>query len=207
MKPRVAAVCARYEERSRQEQPIVAALTMQEYLDSRDEFLLDIGVESAQFLNILIKASRPRTILEIGTSYGYSTIWLAEAAEVCGAHIVSFEIDAPKIRYAQEQIKEAGLSSVVEFVHGDACLAPLSLPCPVDFALIDLWKELYIPALDALYPMLAPKAIIAADNICLPAIHAPAMQGYVAHVRSLPGMQSVTVPVGSGIELSRYSQV
>lgn len=205
MKQSVAAVLARYEERSKREFATVAAMTMQEYLDQRDGFLLDIGIESARFLNLLIKAVRPRLIVEVGTSYGYSTVWLAEAAEAAGARVMSFEVSPSKLAYARQQIEEAGLASVVEFVEVDALAGIQAIAQPVDFALIDLWKELYIPALDALYPRLAQGAIVAADNICLPAIHAPVMQGYVRHVRSLAGMQSVTVPVGSGLELSRYS--
>lgn len=178
---------------------------MQEYLDRRDGYLLDIGADAANFLNLLIKATRPRLVLEVGGSYGYSTLWLAEATEAVGGRLVSLEINESKIRYAQQQIDEAGLSSVVEFVQGDALTGIAAINQPVDFALIDLWKELYVPVLDALYPCLTQGSIVAADNICSPAIHAPVMQGYVRHVRSLAGMQSVTVPIGNGLELSRYS--
>ena len=206
MNKQIASVLARYEERSRQEYPVVAAFSMQEYVAQRDGFLLDIGPESAKFLNILIKATRPKLVLEIGSSYGFSTLWLAEAADAAGARVVSLEISEQKIRFAKQQIDEAGLGSVVQFIQGDALTNIASMTDPVDFVLIDLWKELYIPVLDGLYPKLAREALIAADNICLPAIHAPVMQKYVAHVRSLPGIESVTVPVGSGIELSRYSK-
>jgi predicted O-methyltransferase YrrM len=101
---------------------------------------------------------------------------------------------------------EAGLDHVVDFIAGDALTAIASLDRPVDFVLIDLWKELYIPVIDCVYPKLTSGALVAADNVCLPAIHAPAMQIYINHVRSLAGMQSVTVPVGYGIELSRYKK-
>lgn len=206
MDEQVTRVIAEYEERSRRESPIVAAFSTPEYLRERDAYLLDIGRDSATFLNILIKASRPRCIVEVGTSYGYSTLWLAEAARATGGRVITFEASASKLQHAREKVEEAGLGAYVEFRPGDALIGIPLIEEPIDFALIDLWKELYVPALDALYPKLAAAAIITADNICLPQIHAPAMQAYVAHVRSLPGIQSVTVPVGSGIELSRFTR-
>ena len=111
-----------------------------------------------------------------------------------------------KIAYARERLEEAGLGSVVEFVAGDALRNVEALEGSIDFALIDLWKELYIPSFDRLYPRLAEGALIAADNVCLPQLHAAAMKSYIAHVRALPCIESVTVPVGSGIELSRFAK-
>lgn len=205
MNARVAAVIARYNEESARQRPTVAALSTQEYVEQRDQFLLDIGPESGEFLNILIKAAKPKLIVELGTSYGYSTVWLAEAADSISGRVVSLEQNKSKIQYAHDRIKEAGLESCVEFIHGDALENIRIIDAEIGFVLIDLWKELYIPAFDALHPKLTPGALVAADNICFPAIHAPAMQSYVAHVRALSGAQSVTVPVGSGIELTRFT--
>ena len=201
----VVEVLARYEERLQREDSVVAGFTADEYLENRDDCLLGIGAATGRFLNILIKAARPRMIVEVGTSYGYSTLWLAEAAATLGSQVLSLELSQAKIEYARARLEEAGLVSVVTFAAGDALLHLESLRFKVDFVLIDLWKELYIPAFGHLYPHLADGALIAADNICLPALHAAAMKKYVDHVRSVPGIESVTVPVGSGIELSRFS--
>jgi predicted O-methyltransferase YrrM len=74
---------------------------------------------------------------------------------------------------------------------------------PVDFTLIDLWKELYIPCFDLLLPRLARGALIAADNILEPPVFREMGEQYRRHVRANGGFDSVLLPVGSGVELSR----
>jgi predicted O-methyltransferase YrrM len=69
--------------------------------------------------------------------------------------------------------------------------------------LIDLWKDMYIPFFDAVYPRLAPGAILVADNMIHPAAVRPLAQAYRSHVRAAAGMSSVLLPLGSGIEVSR----
>jgi len=204
MDARVIKVLADYESRLQRENPVVSAFTAEQYLERRDECLLGIGADTGRFLNILIKAARPRMILEIGAAYGYSTLWMAEAAASVGGRLVSLEVSEEKIAYARERLAKAGLDSVVEFVAGDAVRNIEAFEGTVDFALIDLWKELYVPSFDRLYPRLAEGALVAADNICLPLRHAEVMKSYVSHVRAKPGIESVTVPVGNGIELSRF---
>jgi len=206
MHSKVVEVLAEYEARLARENPMVAEFTVAEYVEHRDECLLGIGAETGRFLNILIKAARPRAIVEVGTSYGYSTIWLAEAAAAVGGRVVSLELSDAKIAFAQERLLAAGLDSVVEFVAGDALRSLEAFDGAIDFALIDLWKELYVPTFDRIYPRLADGALVAADNVCLPPLHAEAMKAYVMHVRGHAGIESVTVPVGSGIELSRFAR-
>ena len=78
------------------------------------------------------------------------------------------------------------------------------MPGPFDFALIDLWKDLYVPVFELLYPKLAPGAIVVADNMLFPdnvLVHA---QAYRARVRAAPEMSSVLLAVGNGLEVSRY---
>ncbi len=206
MNLKVIEVLAEYEVRLQRENPVVAGFTADEYLLNRDGCLLAIGADTGRFLNILIKTARPRTIVEVGTSYGYSTIWLAEAAAAVGGHLVSLEISEAKIAYAREKLAMAGLSSCVDFVTGDALHNLEAMDGPIDFALIDLWKELYIPSFDRIYPRLAEGALVAADNVCFPPRHAAEMKTYIAFVRAHPGIDSVTVPVGSGLELSRFTR-
>lgn len=150
------------------------------------------------FLNILIKAVRPRLIVEAGTSYGYSSLWLADAAHETGSRVLSLEISESKIEFTRRQLEEAGLDAAVEFVHGDAIAGIALLAEEVDFALIDLLKDLYIPAVDTLYPKLSSGALIAADNICLPALHTKKPQ--------FPTLRLAKVPlslVGLGVELNQ----
>ena len=155
-------------------------------------------------LNILAKECRAQNIVEIGTSYGYSTVWLAEAARATGGRVISLEIHPVKVEYARERLAAAGLARCVEFRVGDALESLESLAAGVDFVLIDLWKDLYIPSFERIYAKLSDGAIIVADNMLQPAIWRADAEAYRAHVRARAGMSSVLLPVGSGVEVSRY---
>src|SRR5215469_6185851 len=80
-----------------------------------DEFLLPVGPATGQLMNILIKEAKARSILEIGTSHGYSTVWLAEAARATGGKVITLDLHAGKQEYARKALTEAGLASLVEF--------------------------------------------------------------------------------------------
>jgi predicted O-methyltransferase YrrM len=172
---------------------------------SSDERSLPIGEEAGAFLNGLIKALQPRRLLELGTSNGYSTVWLAEAARAVGGKVVTIEALEKKQAYARAAIAKAGLAGVVEFRHGDALDILKKLPGPFDFVLLDIWKDLYIPCLDLFYPKLAPGAVVAADNMIEPAAHRAEAADYRRAVRAKPQMQSLLLPLGQGIELSRFA--
>jgi predicted O-methyltransferase YrrM len=172
---------------------------------SFEERSLPIGEEAGAFLNLLIKALQPKLLLELGTSNGYSTIWLAEAARAVGGKVVTIEALEKKQAYARAAIAKAGLAGVVEFRHGDALDLLKALPGPFDFVLLDIWKDLYVPCLDLFYPKLAPGAVIAADNMIEPASSHADAADYRRAVRAKPQMQSMLLPLGQGIELSRFA--
>ena len=167
-----------------------------------DRMLLAVGPDTGQFINILASSLRAPTILEVGTSYGYSGIWLAEAARKAGGRVTTLELQDYKAAYARERAVEAGLANYIDYQVGDAVKMIGELPAGIDFVLLDLWKDLYVPCLDAFYPKLNPGAIIVADNMLFPG--GEIMQRYADAVRAKPGMTSVLLPVGSGIEVSRY---
>ncbi|HXR91542.1 MAG TPA: class I SAM-dependent methyltransferase [Steroidobacteraceae bacterium] len=205
MDPAFTAVFREYAEREQREHAARVAAKTQQPLAVRNEMLLGIGEDTGRLLNILIKASRARSILEIGTSFGYSTLWLAEAARAVGGRVVTLELAPQKVAFARERMRAAGLIDWIDFRVGDALASLASLDMKFDFVLLDPWKELYVPCLELFYPRLNPGALIAADNMLLPEYSRPDAAKYIAAVRSLPGIESVTVPVGSGVELSRWS--
>ena len=172
-------------------------------VDPRDRMLLPVGEDAGQFINILAKSLAAPTILEIGTSYGYSGIWLGEAARATGGRLITLELQDYKAAYARDMAWQAGLSDHVEFQVGDALTLIDQLPTGVDFVLLDLWKQLYTPCLDAFYPKLNPGAIIVADNMLYPGGEDVARYGRA--VRAKPHMTSVLLPVGQGLEVSRYA--
>lgn len=111
----------------------------------RDRRFMAVGPETGRLINLLAgSVDRPR-ILELGTSFGYSTLWLAEAADRSGGHVITVEAVADKSARAREAIEEAGLGDVVTFRVGDALDLIRELPTGIDFVLLDLWKDLYVP--------------------------------------------------------------
>src|SRR5688572_27155448 len=168
-----------------------------------DDLLLSVGREAGILLYLLTTGAQSRRILELGTSYGYSTVWLAAAARATGGKVTSLEIKEFKIEQARQALTRAGLSSRVEFHAGD-CLDTLrALPGPFDFVLLDVWKDLYLPCFELVHPKLAPGGVIAADNMLLPESARPHADAYRARVRQAGDLDSVLLDVGNGIEVSR----
>jgi predicted O-methyltransferase YrrM len=168
-----------------------------------DDLLLSVGREAGILLYLLASGGQARRILELGTSYGYSTVWLAAAARATGGKVLSCALRDFKIEHARQALTRAGLSSRVEFHQGD-CLETLkTLPGPFDFVLLDVWKDLYLPCFELVHPKLAPGGIIAADNMLLPQVVRPQAEAYRARVRAAGDLDSVLLEVGNGVEISR----
>ncbi|MBX3191828.1 MAG: DUF1442 domain-containing protein [Labilithrix sp.] len=203
--PAVWKVLDAYHARIESERPRIRRAVEEGTFDATiDEFLLPVGPESGRLLNILAKSLKAPTILELGTSYGYSTVWLAEAARASGGRVVTMELSEKKSAYARDMSKKAGLSDVVDFRVGDAVTMIDELSEGLDFVLVDLWKSLYEPCLAKFHPKLRSGAIVVSDNMIEPASAREAVMKYQAAIRSKPKMTSILVPVGSGLEISRY---
>jgi len=170
-----------------------------------DDLLLWVGPEAGRLLNTLAKGARAQRILELGTSYGYSTVWLAEAAQANGGRVVTCDVAEPKQVYARERLERAGVADCVELRTGDALEIIPTLEDGIDFVLLDLWKHLYVPCLEAFLPKLAPGAIVIADNMLQPVQAKEDALAYRRAVRAAPGMSSVLLSVGSGLEVSRLA--
>jgi predicted O-methyltransferase YrrM len=202
--PAVWRVIEDYETRAQRDDELWNTLTEQELRVRLDEFLLPVGRAAATLMNIIIKESEARRILEVGSSYGYSTTWLAEAARAIGGKVISLELRAAKVEHARAQLARAHLESCVEFRIGDALESLAQLPGPFDFVLVDLWKDLYVPVFERLYPKLAPGAIIVADNMLQPESARAHARAYRDRVHAAADMSSVLLAVGNGLEVSRY---
>lgn len=157
---------------------------------------LEVSPDTGTLLYQLARASRARSIIEFGTSFGISTIYLASALrDNGGGHLIGTEFESSKIAGARQNLEAAGLDDLVEIREGDA-LATLArdLPDEIDLVLLDGAKELYPRVLSLLEPRLRPGASIVADN----ADWSPA---YLARVRSNDGGY-LSVPFASDVELS-----
>ena len=202
MNPAVEAILAAYEERAAQEAQRIAA---GEQIPLDDQ-LLTVGPVVGGLLNGLAKGIGAKTILELGTSYGGSTVWLAEAAQATGGRVISIDIAADKQAYARDMLRKANLEASVQFLTGDAVKEIRKWDGTFDFILVDLWKDLYVPCLDAFYPKLAPGALIVADNCTYPPDAIVTVGKYRAAVRAMPHIESILLPIGNGIELSRFTK-
>ncbi|WP_380872627.1 hypothetical protein ACFB49_35450 [Sphingomonas sp. DBB INV C78] len=199
--PAVADVFADYEARATADRAQMAALGAEAHA-RRDEFLLPVGIEVGRFLHSLVLARRPARILELGTSYGYSTLILADAAVQVGATVISMDLADYKQAEARRMLEKAGVAGAVDFRLGDAVALIHADPGPFDLVLLDIWKDLYVPCLDAFYPKLSEEGIIAADNMIEPVAAREDARAYRAAVRTRPDLQTTLLPIGNGVELS-----
>lgn len=194
MDDKVTAVLDAYHERMRQEEEMRRAGPPSGSTDAwLDRMLLAVGPDTGRLLHILAGSLKAPNILELGTSYGYSGIWLADAARASGGRVTTMELQEHKSAYARDMSTRAGLAAHVDFKVGDAVEMIGNLPFGLDFVLVDLWKNLYVPCLEAFYPKLNRGAIIVADNMTFPANDD--VLGYGKAIRAKPKMTSVLLPV------------
>ncbi|WP_428409719.1 O-methyltransferase [Hyphococcus sp.] len=200
MDNKVTAVLAEYHERMQRERKEREGKSSSDFLDRH---MLSVGPDTGQLINLIARSMKAPHILEIGTSFGYSGIWLAEAARASGGRVTTLEIDAAKTEQAKAMAEKAGLADLIDFQTGDAVDLIEQLSAKADFVLLDLWKDMYVACLEAFFPKLNKGAIIVADNIIFPG--GESVERYVCAVRAKPGISSVLLPVGTGLEVSRLS--
>jgi predicted O-methyltransferase YrrM len=151
------------------------------------ECYIPVSREQGELLYLTARAIGAKTIVEFGTSFGISTIYLAAAVRDNGgvAHL-----------------KEAGLEDVADVRLGDALQTLRELPEPVDMVLLDGWKDLYLPVLELVRPRLRRGAVVLADNIFT---FKKSLRPYVEHMQSgKNGFESTTLKISDGFEYSVY---
>lgn len=164
--------------------------------------LIPVGEEVGRLMHSLVVGLNARIIVELGTSYGYSTLFLADAARATGGKVFSYDVAADKQAYARTQLERADLADFVEFRLGDAVELLPSQPGPVDFVLMDLWKDLYVPCLHRVAPLLGESGTILADNMTFPPSSLADARAYREAVRAIPDMQATLLPIGNGIDIA-----
>ncbi len=161
--------------------------------------MLNLDPETAQLLHVLVRSSGARRVLEIGTSNGYSTIWLAAAAEETGGQIISIERNGEKQSMARQNLVRAGLAQHVALILGEATAVVRELAGPFDFVFFDADRVSAPEQLKALVPKLAPWALIAADNAIS---HPDEISGYLQAISGAEGFEHMVLPVGKGLSLA-----
>jgi caffeoyl-CoA O-methyltransferase len=178
-----------------------------ERIDSRDRIdgiprmqrLRQIPPETGRFLAILAAAAPAGSCIEIGTSAGYSTLWLALACRAAGRRITTYEILPEKAALARQTFESAGVLDVVELVHADAldCLPNLK---DIAFCFLDAEKEIYDRCYEALVPRMVSGGLLVADNAIS---HQAALQPAIDRALADERVDALIVPIGQGELLCR----
>jgi caffeoyl-CoA O-methyltransferase len=154
---------------------------------------------TGRFLFALVAPQHDCEVLEIGGSRGYSTIWLAAGARHLGGHVVSLENDPAKIEAWRRNIAEAGLEEWAELLEGDAFETLPSTADIFDVVFLDAEKEDYERLFELAREKLEPGALVVADNVLS---HEETLGAYSSARQDDPTLESVTVPLDRGLELS-----
>jgi predicted O-methyltransferase YrrM len=182
----------------------VGAFPMQADAAERAELFKDVYMSvsetGGQLLYLMARAVGARTVVEYGTSFGVSTIFLASAVrDNGGGMVVGTELHPDKATAAQRNFDAAGLSDVINLRIGDARETLYELPGQVDLVLLDGWPELALPVLKVLEPRLRPGTLILIDDVNLDFghdVHGPLLR----YLAESDDYLSVTLPIGDGIE-------
>jgi predicted O-methyltransferase YrrM len=190
MEPEVLDVMARLEMRDRQER--TQALPGSERIQA-------LHPDSGRLLYVLALAKDAKNIVEVGTSHGYSTLWLAAAAKANGGKVVTCDINPDRAAAARRNFVDAGLADVIQLMEGDARDTLRSHDQWVDLLFIDSKKSYYETFFDAVYQRLVKGGIVVADNALS---HQDELEDYISYVENHPNLESVMVPIGRGLEIS-----
>jgi predicted O-methyltransferase YrrM len=167
-----------------------------EFYGRLKDFWLPVSRDTGALLYMLARSSNARTIVEFGTSFGISTVYLAAALrDNGGGRLITSEFEPSKVARARQHLTEAGLIDLVEIREGDALRTlGVDLPETIDLLLLDGAKALYGDILGLVESRLAPGALVVADN-------ADDSPDYLAHVRA-PANGYLSVPFAEDVELS-----
>jgi predicted O-methyltransferase YrrM len=161
--------------------------------------MLNITPETGALLRILAIAIGARRILEVGTSDGYSTLWLAWAAQATGGHVETIERSADKIALARANLDRAGLAQLVTIHEGVALDIIDTLDGPFDLVFLDADRPNYLAYAERLLALLRPRGLLVTDNVVS---HATELVAFLERIKADPRCQSVTLPLGNGEELT-----
>jgi predicted O-methyltransferase YrrM len=157
-----------------------------------------IGDASGKFLFLQVLAVRPKIVLEIGTSYGYSTVWLCSAAELIGSRVVSIEKDGEKLSKAKNLLGKFNLTAHVELIQGNALDILDKLNFEPEFVLIDAEKSEYVHYVKKLLPKSRRQIFVYADNVLS---HRNQLGSFITFLENSDRIWHELVPIGKGIEM------
>jgi predicted O-methyltransferase YrrM len=162
-------------------------------MDAKGYQFLSVPRKDGEFLHFLVKAIRAKNVLELGTSHGFSAIWMGLALDETGGHLTSVEIDRERYDLARRNVSEAGLSRRITLIRGDAHREVVKLEGAFDFVFLDADKEGQMDYFNKLHPKkLVPGGILAAHNAIR---QAHSMRDYLEMIHRHPDFDTVTLSV------------
>lgn len=165
-----------------------------------DDKYIPIAPQQGAFLYMQALAKGAKNIVEFGTSYGISTLYLAAAAKKNGGRVITTEYLPHKAEAARRHFAAAGLSDYIELREGNALETLQDIASGIDFVLLDGWPNLVYPVFKLLEPKLALRAAVAVDDV---EGYTPAMQDYLDYVRNpAKGYVSATLKPHKALEYS-----
>ena len=156
---------------------------------------LSVPIQDGKALRLLTEATGAKNVVEIGTSTGYSGLWLCLALQRTNGHLTTFEIDHQRASMAQQQFKEAGVEKMVSIIEGDAHEQLAKLKGPVDVAFIDADKSGYVDYLHKLLPMMRPGGLILAHNVEM-------VPDYIKEVTTNADLETIFYKEGAGMAVT-----
>jgi predicted O-methyltransferase YrrM len=160
---------------------------------------LNLEPETAAMISTLLRAAQARRVLEIGTSNGYSTLWLAWSVKPFDGRIVTIDRSADKQIEARKHLSDAGLLPFVDLHCGSATDVVKTVAGPFDAVFFDADRVSAPAQLRELLPKLSPSALLLADNALS---HAEEIAGYLKAIADLPDFEHVILPVGKGLSVA-----
>ncbi len=171
-------------------------------LEKTQKEFWNISRVTAEFLYNLIVDSNSKSVIEVGTSNGYSGIWLAKALKRTGGRLTTIEFYDKRLDVAKENFKKCGVADIIDTKKGDAATILEYLPedFKVDFAFIDANKAQYVKFFRLIEPHLNPGGYIACDNVIS---HAAKVQTFLDDINSDPNYENVVLPLPAGLSLAK----
>ena len=158
--------------------------------------MMNISVADGRLLRVLTESIGAKHVVEIGTSNGYSGIWLGLALRTTGGKLTTYEIDAGRAALARENFKRAGLDDIVTLVEGDAHDEVTKLKEPIDLLFLDADKQGYLDYLNKLLPLVRPGGLIVAHNMVRP----PPDPRYIEAITTNPDLETIfLLSEGAGV--------
>lgn len=153
----------------------------------RQPGMMNVPRVDGEFLHDLVVGRGYRRGLEIGTSNGYSAVWIALALRKTGGRLITLEIDARRADLAQENFRRLGLEPYIELRRGDALKLIPTIEGPFDFVFVDAWKEDYPKYFELVFPKVISGGAIVTHNV---ASHDAALRDFVEMLQKHPGIET-----------------